>query len=76
MVDMIASNDKLVARAVSIVMEATGCSAEIARMALDQTGRNAKLAIMVVLTGKSPEDAREALENADGFLRRALGDGK
>lgn len=76
MVDMIASNEKLVARAVSIVMEATGCSAEMARAALETTGRNAKLAILVVLTGKPADEARRDLENAGGFLRRALGDGK
>jgi N-acetylmuramic acid 6-phosphate etherase len=73
---MIASNEKLVARAVSIVMEATGCSAEMARAALETTGRNAKLAILVVLTGKPADEARRDLENAGGFLRRALGDGK
>ena len=76
MVDMIASNEKLVARAVSIVMEATGCTPEEARLALDRTGRNAKLAILVVLTGKPADEARRDLENAGGFLRRALGDGK
>ncbi len=76
MVDMIASNEKLVARAVSIVIEATGCSAEMARAALETTGRNAKLAILVVLTGKPADEARRDLENAGGFLRRALGDGK
>jgi N-acetylmuramic acid 6-phosphate etherase len=76
MVDMVASNEKLAARAVSIVTEATGCSGDVARAALEATGRNAKLAILVVLTGKSPEEARRDLANAGGFLRRALGDGK
>ncbi len=76
MVDMIASNEKLAARAVSIVTQATGCSDETARAALESTGRNAKLAILVVLTGKSADEARADLAKADGFLRRALDNGK
>jgi len=76
MVDMVTSNEKLVARAVSIVTQATGCSDEVARTALENAGRNAKLAILIVLTGKSPEDARRDLARASGFLRRALDDGK
>jgi N-acetylmuramic acid 6-phosphate etherase len=72
MVDMVASNEKLVARAVRIVMQATECSAEAAADALSRTGNDAKLAILTVLTGKSVEEARAALAGAGGVLRRAL----
>ncbi len=72
MVDLYASNEKLVARATRIVMAATGCTREEARAALERTGKDVKLAILTVMTGKSPAAARDALEDAGGFLRQAL----
>lgn len=72
MVDLHASNDKLLARAVRIVMQATECSVTDAQQALERTGNDVKLAILTLLTGQSVEDARTAMRGADGFLRRAL----
>ena len=72
MVDMHASNEKLVARAIRIVMQATECPADTAEAALARTGNDVKLAILTILTGKSPDDARAALDGAGGFLRRAV----
>ncbi|MEI8699252.1 N-acetylmuramic acid 6-phosphate etherase [Mesorhizobium sp. ISC15] len=74
MVDLNPSNKKLVARAVRIVMQTTGCAAQQARQALDQTGNDVKLAILVRITGMGVEEAREALGNAGGFLRKATGE--
>ncbi|RUV04564.1 N-acetylmuramic acid 6-phosphate etherase [Mesorhizobium sp. M6A.T.Cr.TU.017.01.1.1] len=74
MVDLNPSNKKLVARAVRIVMQTTGCAAQQARQALDQTGNDVKLAILVRITGMGVEEAREALGNAGGFLRKAIGE--
>jgi len=72
MVDLSATNAKLVARAIRIVMQATECSAEAAEAALARTGNDVKLAILVTLTGQSVESARSSLAGADGFLRRAI----
>lgn len=72
MVDLHASNSKLLARAVRIVTQAAGCTTLEAEQALDRTGNDVKLAILVILTGRSVEDARKALGKAGGFLRRAL----
>ena len=72
MVDLHVSNDKLLARAVRIVMEATDCSPENAEQALEQTGNDVKLAILVTLTGRPADEARAALANSGGFLRRAI----
>lgn len=72
MVDMIASNKKLLARAVRIVMQATDCSAPEAEAALEKTDDNVKLAILVLLTGLDLKAAQAALQSADGFLRRAI----
>jgi N-acetylmuramic acid 6-phosphate etherase len=72
MVDLRTSNEKLLARAVRIVMQATDCTAEDAEAALLRTGSDVKLAILTILTGQSVDDARAALGGAGGFLRRAL----
>ena len=76
MVDLIASNDKLLARAVRIVMQATECSEDVAERALESTGNDVKLAILVILTGSSVADARSALTESAGFLRRAIGEAR
>lgn len=76
MVDLNPSNRKLVARAIRIVMQTTGCPAQQARQALTQTGNDVKLAILVTITGMGVEEARTALGKAGGFLRKAISDGK
>jgi N-acetylmuramic acid 6-phosphate etherase len=72
MVDVRTSNEKLLARAVRIVMQATDCLEREAEQALGRTGYDVKLAILTILTGQSVEDARAAMANAGGVLRRAL----
>jgi len=72
MVDMHASNQKLLARAARIVMQATDCSADEARRVLDLTNNDVKLAILIALTGLDVDAARAALQNAGGFLRTAI----
>lgn len=74
MVDLNPNNRKLVARAIRIVMQTTGCTAQQARQALGQTGKDVKLAILVTITGMDVEEARKALDNAGGFLRKAIGE--
>lgn len=72
MVDVRVSNEKLHARAVRIVMEATGLSAKEAAALLDRTGNDVKLSILMALTGMNIEDSRAALAGADGYLRKAI----
>lgn len=72
MVDLHASNEKLVARAVRIVMQATDCSAEQARQALNAADMSAKLAILHLLSGQNIEQCRTQLAQQQGFIRRAL----
>jgi N-acetylmuramic acid 6-phosphate etherase len=79
MVDVKATNAKLMRRAVRIVTLATGVDEDTARAALDETGWHAKLAIAVIATGMSVPDAQAALDAAGGVLRtvieRAVGTG-
>ncbi|MHC5232529.1 N-acetylmuramic acid 6-phosphate etherase [Brucella sp. LJL56] len=72
MVDVSATNKKLVARASRIVMQATGCGAREAKRVLSVTDNDVKLAILVVITGMPVDEARTALKNAGGFLRQAI----
>ena len=72
MVDVKATNAKLMRRAVRIVVLATGADEETARTALDATGWHAKLAIAVIATGMSVPDARAALDSAGGVLRKVI----
>ncbi|CAN7319855.1 N-acetylmuramic acid 6-phosphate etherase [Devosia sp. LjRoot16] len=72
MVDVRTSNEKLLARAVRIAMQATDCPEQVAEEALERTGNDVKLAILTILTGLDVAEARTAMAGAGGFLRRAL----
>lgn len=72
MVDVMPTNEKLVARAQRIVAEATGCSAAEAAAAYDAAGGHAKTAIVMILAGVDAAAARRRLDDAGGFVRGAL----
>jgi N-acetylmuramic acid 6-phosphate etherase len=72
MVDVNATNEKLKARALRIVMQATDCDENTAEAALNASNNSAKTAILMVLTGASVEQATMQLNKSDGFLRKAL----
>ena len=72
MVDVQQTNKKLVVRAQNITMAATGCTREEAAQALEQADGNAKLAIVMLLTKMSVEEAKAKLEAAHGHVRGAL----
>lgn len=76
MVDVQATNEKLVSRAVRIVQAAAGAEEDEARRALEQCGYACKTAIVMLLLNVNAEDAEKALEKADGFVARAIGDGR
>lgn len=72
MVDLHASNQKLVARAVRIVMQATDCDQLTAEQALARCEQSAKLAILHLLSGQPVEACRAQLLAEGGFVRKAL----
>lgn len=72
MVDVQASNEKLKARAVKIVMEATDCTKETAETTLLQAGNHAKLAILMILANVDKTQAEKMLSENQGKLRQAL----
>lgn len=72
MVDVKATNKKLVARAARIVMQATECDLAIATSTLEETRYDVKLAILMILTGLDVVTAKKQLSNQSGFLRKAV----
>ncbi|SDH27402.1 N-acetylmuramic acid 6-phosphate etherase [Vibrio xiamenensis] len=72
MVDVKATNKKLVARAARIVMQATDCSEQQATESLVVTDYDVKLAILMLLTGLDLAAAKAQLATQNGFLRRAV----
>ena len=72
MVDVQASNEKLKARAIRIVMQATDCNKALAEETLKQADQNAKLAIMMILSGLDRAQAEALLEKHQGKLQLAL----
>lgn len=72
MVDVKASNKKLSARAVRIVMQATDCDATLAKARLAETQFDVKLSILMILTGMELPQARQQLEQQGGFLRKVV----
>ena len=72
MVDVKASNAKLVRRTVALTMLATQCDEATATQALASCGYHVKLAIVMVRKQLSADAARTLLATADGNVRAAL----
>ncbi|MEI8593846.1 N-acetylmuramic acid 6-phosphate etherase [Photobacterium sp. Hal280] len=72
MVDVEATNAKLVERQKNIVTAATGATREQAESALTACGGHCKTAIVMILTGTTAEEARALLNNSQGFTRQAV----
>ena len=74
MVDLRATNQKLVERSKHILMLATGASYDTASRTLAQAGGSVKGAIVMLELGVSGEQAEQLLRGAQGRLRAVLAD--
>ncbi|GAA4831016.1 N-acetylmuramic acid 6-phosphate etherase [Kitasatospora terrestris] len=72
MVDLSASNAKLRGRLVTILMEATGLGEEPCSRALAEADGQLKTALVCLLSGCAPEDARQRLAAVDGRVSAAV----
>jgi N-acetylmuramic acid 6-phosphate etherase len=72
MVDLKATNAKLVRRAIRLTSFATGADEEAARAVLEQCDFHVKTAIVALSKQTGVEEARVALEAARGSVRQAL----
>ncbi|ASW42365.1 N-acetylmuramic acid 6-phosphate etherase [Clostridium isatidis] len=72
MVDVKASNEKLVERAKRIVCEATGAEREEAERVLEETNYDVKLSILMIISGEGKDRAKEVLDINNGYIAKAL----
>ena len=72
MVDVEATNAKLVQRQKNIVIQATECSLEVAEKALLACDFHCKTAIVMVLLNIDANTAKQKLSTANGFIRPTL----
>lgn len=72
MVDVKPTNEKLVERSKRIIMQATEADYETAARYFVEAEQNVKLAIVMILTDSSKEEAAEKLIQADGFVKKTI----
>ena len=72
MVDVQATNEKLIERSKRIIMDATQVDYETAELFYQKADRHVKTAIVMILLDCTKGEAIEKLEAADGFVRKAL----
>lgn len=72
MVDMKATNIKLIERAKRIVMESTGCDVDTAANTLQLSDYSIKTAIVMILTGVTREEAVRRISENQGFIRKCI----
>ena len=72
MVDVQATNKKLVERSIGIVQRITGCSCQQAIEVLDRCGGDVKTAVVAQKLGVNPDRAKALLESSHGHLRNTL----
>jgi N-acetylmuramic acid 6-phosphate etherase len=72
MIDMVATNAKLRGRMISILMEATGCTEDVSRRALEEAEGDLKAALVSLVSGAAVAEARAALAQSEDQVRDAL----
>ncbi|QDK71993.1 N-acetylmuramic acid 6-phosphate etherase [Lactococcus protaetiae] len=72
MVDVKATNEKLVERSKRIIMQATECDYETATLKFSEAQENVKLAIVMILTQTDKKTAEQKLISAKGFVKDTL----
>lgn len=72
MVDVKATNEKLINRAKRIVKLATDADEKVIEKILKETNYNVKLTILMILTGLNQNKAKELLDRSNGYIAKAL----
>lgn len=72
MVDVRATNEKLIERSKKIVCEATGVDREEATRVLIETDLNVKLSIFMILSGLDKNNAKKKLDYSKGYIAEAM----
>jgi len=74
MIDLLSTNEKLSDRSLRILVEASGKSVPVTRHALRKSGRNLRVALVMLKLNVQVAKAKQLLKSAGGNLRRALGE--
>lgn len=74
MIDVVLTNKKLARRALRLLAEASGRDLSAARHALRQAGNNLRIALVMLKSRCSADEARRFLKQARGNLRIAMGE--
>ncbi|SCL12942.1 N-acetylmuramic acid 6-phosphate etherase [Micromonospora inyonensis] len=72
MIDVVATNAKLRGRMITILVEATGCSEELCRQALNAADGDLKTALVSLVSGADVTKARAALARSGDQVRGAI----
>lgn len=72
MVDLQPTNEKLVYRSLRIIRLATRAPEEVINRAYKESGGHVKTAIVMILADVSAEEAAGLLQQAEGFVRKAV----
>jgi len=74
MVDVALTNEKLRARGLRILQEASGATKSAAARALTKAGNRLRVALVMLKMKADADEAQRRLRQAEGNLRRALGE--
>jgi len=74
MIDAVLTNDKLAERALRILVAASGRNLSAAEHALRAAGHNMRVALVMLKLRVGAREAKKRLHEAEGELRRALGE--
>jgi N-acetylmuramic acid 6-phosphate etherase len=74
MIDLLSTNQKLSDRSLRILVEASGKSVSAARHALRKSGRDLRVALVMLKKNMDVAEAKQSLKSAGGNLRLALGE--
>ena len=72
MVDLMAINDKLFDRGIRIIQQLTNVDYKIAKSKLIEAEKSVKTAIVMIKKSCSKDDAKNLLDQQNGFLRKII----
>ncbi|MBE2975673.1 N-acetylmuramic acid 6-phosphate etherase [Priestia megaterium] len=72
MIDVHVSNEKLKERAIGIICKITGVSYEQASQKLEEANNEVKTAVVMIKTNENYDTAKMLLNNAGGYVRKAI----
>jgi N-acetylmuramic acid 6-phosphate etherase len=72
MIDVQATNKKLVERSKRIVMQATNCDYQTAQTAIEKSAGSVKTAVVMILVGIDTAQAKKLLDDNKGFVAKIL----